>query len=93
MIRFLIFLTKRVGNMAVLLSLCQSALGRTQTRLFTIAQFKGWKPATDDESDRLVHRQFKLFLWRTEKALAKKQKRGATIFENQPPTNQTGNNL
>lgn len=81
MIRFLMILARLVGTVAVILSLCQSALGRTQTRLLTAAQFRGWMPENEEDADRLAKRQFNLFMWRTSREIERKKKRGEPIFE------------
>lgn len=74
MIPLLIFLAKRCGDVASIFSLCQSFLGRCQTKLLTAAQFRGWLPETEEAANRLLQRQFKLFMFRAEKAKAKKAK-------------------
>jgi hypothetical protein len=81
----LIFLARRCGNVAVTFSVCQSALGRTQTRLLTMAQFRGWKPENDEAMARLQKRQFNLSMWRMAKLVAKKEKRGEPVFQSQKP--------
>lgn len=84
MIRFLMLLAKVVGRAAVILSLCQSALGRTQTRLLTAAQFRGWKPETEEAVDRLAERQFNLFMWRADREIKRKKERGEPVFQTVP---------
>lgn len=84
MIPFLMFLAKAVGRMAVILSLTQSALGRTQTRLLTAARFRGWMPENEAAANRLAHCQFKLFMWRAAREIARKKKRGEPILETVP---------
>ena len=79
MIRFLIFLAKRCGNVATLFSRMQSALGRLQTRLLTMAQARGWR-ISEAEEKRLAQKQFQLFLWRQTRSAVKKAKQaGARV--------------
>jgi len=92
MIRFLIFLAKLVGRMALILSVTQSALGRTQTRILTAAQRHGWHPS-DAEAGRLMARQTNLWLRDASKRMQKKLARDEEQIFLDPPKNQTGNNL
>jgi hypothetical protein len=92
-IRFLIFLAKRVGFLARCLSRMQSALGRTQTRLLTAAQNKGWLCENEEEFARLQKRQVNLWLWDASRKMSKQKSSGEPIFEAVKPKNETGNNL
>jgi hypothetical protein len=76
----LLFLSKLVGKMAVILSLCQSALGRTQTRLLTAAQTRGWTCASEEEFARLQKRQVNLWERAAANTMAKKKRRGEPLF-------------
>lgn len=84
MIAFLLFLAKAISKVVVPLSRIQSALGRTQTRLLTAAQARGWMPATEEELNRLATRQWKLWLYDANRKMARKIARGEPIFETVP---------
>jgi hypothetical protein len=83
-IAFLLFLAKAVGKAAGILSRTQSALGRSQTRLLTAAQKRGWTPATDEELSRLSQRQFKVWCYDAERKMAKRMASGEPLFETVP---------
>jgi len=70
------WLNKNIPSLIFLARLCGKLVGmfaRTQTRLLTAAQHRGWQ-MTDLEVAKLQRRQFQLFNFTMAKAQMKKQK-------------------